>query len=173
MTIGPKCVKCRKQRGRHSHTELLCPTGSKYGTPYHPTQTFQAKPSPVRTSKIPAKKKRGGSEGRKDRATRRAVKAEPCWCGQMPGDEYNPVDPAHLRSFKVSQCDAEFNLVSQCRRHHREQEAMGWLYMVTTYEKCKAVVSAKGWEFIVNESTWEWSMFNPAEVELNRKRRAL
>ncbi len=175
--IGSKCTICGKQYRFHKGSALACPAGKRRNGEYtevHQFNTFQAKPAKPRSSRLSPVAKRGGSEKRKDRSVRRSVKAEPCWCGKEPGDEYNPVDPAHIRSWKVSQCDEPWNLVSQCRRHHRLQEQYGWLYMSQAYTAVANALRERGWEFLFGTGgLGDWSMFNEKEVELNRKRRAV
>lgn len=181
--IGPKCQLCGKGRQYHSTAMWNCPVGKRrkcretgkisYES-FNPGRTFLPKPPRMRTSKIPAKKKRGGSESRKSRATRRAVKAEPCVaCGHPPGNEFNPVDVCHIRPFSVSQNDADWNCLSACRHHHNLQHAKGFLFMAKTFEGYAKALKKRGWEFIVNESTGDWSMFNPKEVALNLARRSV
>ncbi len=175
--IGPKCQLCGKQRKYHAGPELLCPLGKRRGgeyDDYHSTMSFQSKPTRARSERVQPKAKRGGSEGRKDRKTRRAVKAEPCVaCGLPPGNEINPIDVCHIRPFSVSQNDADWNCIAQCREHHRLQHTIGWFEMGMRFPGVAQALKANGWEFLANESTGDWSMFNEKEVQLNLARRSI
>ncbi len=170
MTIGPRCTLCKKQKRLHGGKELACPVGKKLAGAFfffHATDTFQSRPPKLRTSKIPAKKKRGGAESRKDRSVRRAARLEPCAaCGK------GPTEACHIRTWKVSQCDAAFNILSMCRFHHNEQHQWSWYAMANTYPGIMKALKERGWEF-VETSRGEWSIFNEKEVEMNRQRRAL
>ena len=107
----------------------------------------------------------GSSRQRKNVKLRRRVKSDPCVvCGS------EPCDPCHIRSFKVSQCDADWNLISMCRAHHIQQHAYGWGRMIERHRALAAILAEKGWEFFLT-SAGNWKMFNVKEKELNAARR--
>lgn len=136
--IGPKCVHCGKQRKHHSAHNLACPEGKRYSLGYshfsHKTK-FEAK----------MKSTGGAAEKRKDRKVRRAVKSEPCCaCGTM-GTDWNPVDPAHIRTWKVTQSDDPRNLIPLCRTCHQLQHREGWFYMMDSYSGVERAIYERGW----------------------------
>jgi hypothetical protein len=86
-----------------------------------------------------------GSAKRKNTKLRKALKDEPCLaCGQIPGDSFNPIDPAHVRTFKVTQSDHPSNILSLCRRCHRFQ-SKGWKAFLNKYPKVRARLEEMGW----------------------------
>lgn len=118
--IGPRCIHCKKQRDHHRASNMACPVGKRNRelgfTQFHAENRFEAK-EPARG---------GASEKRKDRATRRATKAEPCCACGTRGTDWNPVDPAHIRTFKVTQSDHPAGMIPLCRQCHRTQHQDGW-----------------------------------------------
>lgn len=171
--IGPRCTLCKRQKHHHHPMTNGCPSGNVF-IPFMIGSFFTPKPPRARSERVQPKAKRGGSEGRKDRKTRRAVKAEPCVaCGLPPGNEINPIDVCHIRPFSVSQNDADWNCIAQCREHHRLQHTIGWFEMGMRFPGVAQALKANGWEFLANESTGDWSMFNEKEVQLNLARRSI
>lgn len=133
--IGPKCQRCKRQRKDHFPGHLFCPVGRKTIAEYDRDSVFQAKePKP-----------RGGSEKRKDRGVRRAVKSQPCCACGTKGTDWNPVDPAHVKTFKVSQSDHPANLIPLCRTCHSLQHAEGWGYFLSLYGHVGALLLQMGW----------------------------
>jgi hypothetical protein len=87
-----------------------------------------------------------GSEKRKNVKLRRNLKRLPCVaCGTM-GTDWNPVDPAHIRTFKVTQSDHPANLISLCRECHREQHKDGWFTFLTSHPIVAQTLDRMGWE---------------------------
>lgn len=169
--IGARCVKCKKQRAHHRESDLACPIGKRRRMQwwqFSPTQVFQSKPPKPRSSRLSPVAKRGGSRKRKDTSVRREIKAMPCIACEHPES-----DPAHIRGWLISQCDAAFNITSFCRAHHVQQSNRGWYWMALRYPTVAKELEAKGWQFVVNESTGDWGMWNAHEVEFNRARRAV
>lgn len=139
--IGPKCVHCRKNLRHHRMMDRACPMGKHYKAlggfiEFHATNRFQAK-EPSRG---------GASEGRKDREVRRSVKSNPCCACGTKGTDWNPVDPAHLRTWKVTQSDHPQACVPLCREHHRQSHAIGWGEFFSLFPHVREFVEALGWE---------------------------
>lgn len=139
--IGPKCVLCKKQRHLHNAARLACPIGKRhrvYGfTRFHPENRFEAKePKP-----------KPGSEARKDRKVRREVKSHPCCACGTRGTDWNPVDPAHIRTFKVTQSDHPANLIPLCRDCHRTQHSEGWAEFIRARPSVGYLLETMGWVF--------------------------
>lgn len=85
------------------------------------------------------------SRKRKNVKLRKALKEESCLaCGQTPGDSFNPIDPAHVRTFKVTQSDHPSNILSLCRRCHRFQ-SKGWKKFLNTFPKVRDRLEEMGW----------------------------
>lgn len=81
------------------------------------------------------------SRKRKNVKLRKALKEFPCMvCGSVPSD------PCHIRTFKVSQSDHPENFLSMCRRHHAEQHARGWKFMIEKYERIANKIREQRWE---------------------------
>lgn len=112
-----------------------------------------------------------GSAKRKNTKLRRLVKSGACMaCGKEPSI-YTIIDPCHIRSFKVSQNDEPWNLVSLCREHHNLQHKFGWKYLMVIYENLRwEIQNNRGWVFD-RMPDGSWKMSNPKEVELNDRRR--
>lgn len=142
MSIGPRCTKCKKQKHHHDAKTLYCPTGKRHRdlgyTTFNLHQKFEAKPP----------SKGGASEGRKDREVRRSVKSNPCCACGTKGTDWNPVDPAHVRSFGVTQQDHPSGMVPLCRQCHRIQHAEGWGVFISMYPVVAEVLAELGWEVI-------------------------
>lgn len=145
MTIGPKCQLCGKSAKYHSAVYKLCPMGKRRRCPItlrimyedsHPTNKF--------TPREP--RKRGGSEKRKDRSVRRYVKLKPCAACGHPGSRINPIDPCHLRTWKVTQCDLEIAMIPLCRFHHQQSHLSGWGKFFDLYPHVLALVKSQGWD---------------------------
>lgn len=106
-----------------------------------------------------------GSAKRKNTKIRRLIKAGDCVaCGAIN------CDPCHIRSWKVSQCDEPWNLISLCRTHHNMQHQHGWMYLMIIYSEVAKQIEEKGWEF-TKLPDGSWKMHNEKEVELNEARR--
>ena len=60
----------------------------------------------------------------------------------------NPIDPAHLRTWKVTQNDSELNLIALCRFHHQQQHLAGWGRFLDLYPSVRILIESKGWEII-------------------------
>lgn len=58
-----------------------------------------------------------------------------------------PVDQCHIRSKGAGGPDEEFNLVPQCRQHHREQHDLNWWRYIHKYPQVWKALEAKGWEW--------------------------
>ena len=85
---------------------------------------------------------------RKNTILRRARKVEPCLaCGQVPGNAFNPIDPAHLRTFKVTQSDNPKNIISLCRRCHVDQ-GKSWGDFLRKHPHVRAHLESIGWEIV-------------------------
>lgn len=114
-----------------------------------------------------------GSAKRKNTKLRRLIKSGECVaCGTPPGNPANPVDPCHIRSFKVSQCDEEWNLICLCRQHHVMQHKHGWMYLMVIYSELRKQIEEKGWVFD-RLPDGSWKMSNEKEVQLNEARRGI
>lgn len=88
-----------------------------------------------------------GSQKRKNTKLRRSLKELPCVaCGTI-GNDFNPCDPAHIRTFKVTQSDHPANLVTLCRMCHTAQHADGWELFITNNPHVGAILERLGWEF--------------------------
>jgi hypothetical protein len=142
--IGPKCVHCKKQKHHHSSLNDACPVGKRsrdFGYwEFSDVQFFEAK----------EKSKGGAAEARKDRKVRRATKAEPCCACGTKGSDFNPVDPAHLRTWKVTQSDHPSNMIPLCRECHRLQHREGWLYMIMEFGGVSSAIVERGWNVSVD-----------------------
>lgn len=101
------------------------------------------------------------------------MKAGACMaCGAVNGP-YTIIDPAHIRSWKVSQNDEPWNLVSLCRDCHSTQHRHGWVYLLVIYSNLRREIEeVRGWVFDkMPDGTFKMS--NSREVELNEKRRGI
>lgn len=143
--IGRKCIHCRKPAKYHSAVHRLCPAGKRHKdrvtgeiiyTESHPTQVFEAKePKP-----------RGGSEKRKDRLERRRVKSAGfCQACLRRGSDFLPIDPCHVRTWKVTQSDHPANLLNFCRDCHRLQ-GESWGDFLRLYPRVAELLVSMGWE---------------------------
>ena len=159
--IGPKCQTCGKGLKYHSAVHKLCPMGKRRKCPVtgeilyedsHPTNRFQPR----------EKSKGGASEKRKDRYERRKCKANPCCACGTKGTDWNPVDPAHLRSFKVTQSDHPMAFIPLCRDCHRCQHKEGWGYVFAWFPHVADLVVSMGWEITPDP-------FSPTRVILSHK----
>ena len=111
-----------------------------------------------------------GSAKRKNTRIRRMVKSGDCVACGASGSIYNPIDPAHVRSFKISQNDEPWNLTPLCRKCHTLQHQFGWIYLIVIYSNLARDLEAKGWEF-TKLADGSFKMSNAKEVELNEMRR--
>lgn len=59
-----------------------------------------------------------------------------------------PVDRCHIRSKGAGGPDEEWNLISQCRAHHREQHDLNWWRYVKKHPHIMAFLREKGWEWV-------------------------
>lgn len=83
----------------------------------------------------------------KSRKNRLKVKSNPCCvCGYPPGNQLNPVDPCHVRSFKVTQSDHPNGMIPMCRIHHDRQHKVGWAHFFRLYPNVKVILMKMGWE---------------------------
>lgn len=137
MTIGPRCALCKKQRQHHRASDKACPIGDVRRCTWNEKQVF--------TPREPRKKE--GSEKRKDRVTRRAVKADPCCACLRSGTDWNPVDPAHIRTFKVTQSDHPDNFIPLCRECHQLQHKEGWKTFIATRPNVGWKIQEQRWVF--------------------------
>lgn len=88
------------------------------------------------------------SRKRKNLKLRKSLKEESCLaCGQTPGDSFNPIDPAHVRTFKVTQSDHPANIVPLCRRCHNTQHRIGWKKFISNNSKFGFELELRGWVF--------------------------
>ncbi len=142
--IGPKCQLCRKQAYHHRAKDKACPIGRVGTSTWNEKQFFTPRVPKSRASRLSPVAKRGGSEKRKDRKVRRAVKANPCCACGTKGDDFNPVDPAHIRTFKVTQCDLAVNQISLCRQCHTFQHK-GWRDFLEAYPHVWDLLTSMGW----------------------------
>ena len=137
--IGPRCIHCKYQRHWHRINDMACPEGKKRGggfLSFSETNRFQ-----------PREKSRGGaSEGRKDRTQRRLTKSQPCCACGTKGTDWNPVDPAHIRTFKVTQSDHPANMIPLCRECHRTQHNDGWDLFLNNNPSAMTLLIQMGWE---------------------------
>lgn len=91
-----------------------------------------------------------GSAKRKNIKLRRSLKRLPCVaCGTM-GSDFNPIDPAHIRTFKVTQSDHPANITSLCRLCHNLQHREGWWGLMCAYPGVQEVLTQKGWDISEN-----------------------
>lgn len=58
----------------------------------------------------------------------------------------NPIDPCHLRTWKVTQCDKEIAMIPMCRFHHAQSHVMGWGAFFDLFPKVYELVISQGWE---------------------------
>ena len=77
----------------------------------------------------------------KDIKTRRAIKSAPCVICRNPA-----TDPCHIKTYKVTQVDAEWNLIPMCRNHHEMQHRLGWLKFLRQFPVVRDELVRKGWE---------------------------
>lgn len=137
--IGPKCNNCGRQRRHHKPGNLACPTGKKYRNigfaSFSEKARFEAK----------EKSTGGASESRKDRKVRRTVKSNPCAACGTKGTDWNPVDPAHIRTFNVTQSDHPSAMIPLCRNCHRMQGAEGWGYFIGCFPHIADLLDSMGW----------------------------
>lgn len=163
--IGRKCQNCGKQR--HLHSLARCPYGKRSNGRYIQfleNQFFTPKPPPNnRRERIKKKAKRGGSEKRKDRVVRRAVKSNPCCACGTKGDDFNPVDTAHVRTFKVTQCDLAVNQISLCRQCHQFQHK-GWRDFLEAYPHVWDLLTSMGWHVVPHPFDSSKVLFSHPEV---------
>lgn len=145
--IGPKCIHCKKQLHYHAVKSNACPVGKRRRSlgfvsyqEFHTTQAFEAK----------EKSKGGAAESRKDREVRRAVNSNPCCACGTRGTDWNPVDPAHIRTFKVTQSDHPANMIPLCRECHRLQHSEGWAYMLSAFPGVYRTIHALGWSIALD-----------------------
>lgn len=59
---------------------------------------------------------------------------------------FTPCDPAHVKTFKLTGSDANFNIVPLCRGHHMHQHAKGWGPFLTLYPWVRTELERIGWE---------------------------
>lgn len=86
------------------------------------------------------------SRKRKNVKLRRALKQLPCVaCGTL-GTDWNPVDPAHIRTFKVTQSDHPANVVSLCRDCHKTQHKEGWEAFLANNPVVWDLLLSVGWD---------------------------
>lgn len=157
--IGPKCIHCKKQRYHHNGRTLACPIGKRHRilgfTQYSKEHRFEAK----------EKSTGGSSESRKDRKVRREVKSGPCAaCGTM-GTDWNPVDPAHIRTFKVSQSDHPANMIPLCRSCHHTQHVDGWSTFLENNPSVMKLLESMGWEIVWHPMDMDKLLFTHPEVK--------
>ena len=87
-----------------------------------------------------------GSSKRKNTILRRSLKKLPCdACGVM-GTDFNPIDPCHIRTWKVTQSDHPANVISMCRRCHQWQHNNGWNALFNLRPHIKTLLMEKGWQ---------------------------
>jgi hypothetical protein len=138
--IGPKCIHCKKNLVHHSKSKA-CPVGKKHRLlgfiRYSQETRFEAKEP----------KARGSAESRKDREVRREVKSNPCCACGTRGTDWNPVDPAHIRTFKVTQSDHPANMIPLCRDCHRTQHSDGWAVFLANNQNVAQRLMDLGWDF--------------------------
>lgn len=156
--IGPKCQLCKRQRHHHEEKTLSCPIGKKsrvYGfSGFHVENRFKGK----------EKSAGGASEKRKDRKVRREVKSNPCCACGTKGTDWNPVDPAHIKTFKVSQSDHPANMIPLCRNCHREQHSFGWFLFLANYPHVSFRLSDMGWRMDYDPFADGRIIFTHAEI---------
>lgn len=55
------------------------------------------------------------------------------------------VDPDHIITKGAGGGDVPENLVPECRRHHNERHAKGWVWLLEKYPIARQAMSEKGW----------------------------
>lgn len=135
--IGPRCKLCKRQAKYHSKSKA-CPIGNPNNQEFHLTNRFTPRD----------KKTKPGSEDRKDRSVRNRVKAGCCSACHAVGTRTNPIDPAHIRTWKVTQSDHPQAMISLCRFHHRESHRIGWGAFFKKFPKVRKQIESMGWEVI-------------------------
>lgn len=58
------------------------------------------------------------------------------------------MDPAHVRTFKVTQSDHPANIISLCRECHQMQHKDGWLDFIRYYPHVGQLLLNMGWDLI-------------------------
>jgi len=86
------------------------------------------------------------AERSKDKRLRRALKQELCCACGTAGTDFNPVDPAHVRTFKVTQSDHPANIIPLCRHCHRLQHSEGWDSFLRSHPPVLQLLEHMGWE---------------------------
>ncbi len=142
--IGPKCVKCKRQKHHHHPMTNGCPSGNVF-IPFMIGSFFTPKPPRARSERIQPKAKRGGAESRKDRKVRQWTKSNPCCACLTKGSDFNPVDCAHIRTWKVTQSDHYANMVPLCRQCHRLQHDIGWGAFIADNANVRLYLEILGW----------------------------
>ena len=81
------------------------------------------------------------------------VKQLPCiCCGQMPGNDYNPVDPSHITTQAALGGDTLDNVVPKCRRCHTNWGQKGIAWMLNQHNSLKAWLILHGREDVIQRS---------------------
>ena len=88
-----------------------------------------------------------GSEKRKNTILRKSMKALSCCACGSRGTDWNPVDPCHVRTFKVTQSDDPANIIPMCRSCHTTQHRDGWDLFLKNNHHVGLLLEEKGWEF--------------------------
>jgi len=136
--IGPKCIHCKKQLLHHNKAKA-CPVGKRHRligfTQFSSTTKFEGKEP----------KHQRGSESRKDYNVRKETKAEPCCACGTRGTDWNPVDPAHLRTWNVTQSDHPSAMIPLCRECHKLQHREGWDYMISAFPGVAQAIDERDW----------------------------
>lgn len=85
------------------------------------------------------------SARRKNVKLRRSLKKLPCLACGIMGTDFNPVDPAHVKTFKVSQSDHPANIISLCRQCHMFQHK-GWKDFLNWAPHVGTLLCEMGWD---------------------------
>lgn len=57
-------------------------------------------------------------------------------------------DPDHIKTRGSGGDDIPTNIVPQCRRHHSDRHALGWVRFLEKYPSARLALEAKGWEIV-------------------------
>jgi hypothetical protein len=88
-----------------------------------------------------------GSKKRKNQELRNSYKTRQCLACYKTGTDFNPVDPAHVRTFKLSQSDDPRNIIPLCRQCHIEQHK-SWYDFLQKHKHIKEYLLSIGWEIL-------------------------
>lgn len=78
----------------------------------------------------------------KDKKLRAEFKFKRCAVAGCSGTP----DPAHVRTWKTTRVDADFNIIPLCRKHHSFQHSKGWRQFLDQHPEVGELLIKLGWE---------------------------